>query len=115
MGIRDSKDGATKDVVGVEEAMARISLEMMSPEGLKLFAVTDVTPEECFALPTLNAIKDRFHSAIMKEWIEKFLLLRISMMRNGRQEFVILGSGMKERGLERGKRRGLGDLFSGFG
>lgn len=102
-------------VFGVEEAMARIALEQMKPEGEKLKTVTDVTPEEIFALSALLRYADLFDSTIMKKWVEDFMRLRISRWRLGRKENLLTVTGIREVTEER-KRRGAKatDLFAGL-
>lgn len=49
-----------------------------------------------------------------KDWIKEFLLLRISRLRAGRTEFVIVLSGIREF-AEMKKKGKVTDLFSGLG
>jgi hypothetical protein len=39
-----------KDVFGIEEALAKLSLELMNPEEQKIFTTSDITPREIFFL-----------------------------------------------------------------
>lgn len=90
-------------------------LELMRPEGEKLFTVTDVTPSEIFGLSTLMCYANVFKSNVISKWIHNFLLLRISRLRMGRREFLLLSTGIKEIAEE--KKRGVKkvtDLFSGL-
>lgn len=94
--------------------MAKIALELLNPQGEKLYTVTDVTPEEIFGVSTLNEYARIFKSKAIKEWVHTFLLLRISRLRMGRKEFLMLGSGMKEMIEERRRKGKVSDLFAGM-
>jgi hypothetical protein len=54
-----------------------------------------------------------FDSNIGKTWVEDFLLLRISRLRAGRTEFVVVLSGIREF-AEMKKKGKLGDMFQGL-
>jgi len=107
------EDTRESEVFGTEEALAKISMELLSPVDKKLFTVTDVTPSEGFGIPTILAFANIFDSEMAKTWIEDFLLLRISRLRAGRTEFVIILSGIREF-AELKKKGKVGDLFSGL-
>ena len=109
-GLRDKEP--TSSVFGMEEALARMSMELMSPENEKLFTISDVTPEEVFGIATLISYAELFHSQTIKDWIANFLLLRISRFRTGRKELLMLGTGVKER--EGKTKSSLQNLFSGL-
>jgi hypothetical protein len=90
-------------------------MEMLKPEGEKLFTVTDVTAQEIFGLAALKRYASIFKSKIIDDWVKDFLLLRISRFRLGRREFIILGTGIKEAAEEKRKRgRGVSDLYAGL-
>jgi hypothetical protein len=108
------EDTKESEVFGTEEALAKISMELLSPVEKKLFTVTDVTPSEIFGIPTLLAFAKKFKSDIMETWVEDFLLLRISRLRAGRQEFVIVLSGIRDFS-EMKKKGKASDLFAGLG
>lgn len=108
MRLRDKAE-----VMGTEEALARIAMELLEPEKSKLFTVSDITPEEVFGLATLLRIGKLFRSTLIQNWIRDFLLLRVSRLRLGRKEFLLLMTGIKE--VEERKRRGkVKDLFAGL-
>jgi len=100
-----------RDVFGTEEALARISLELLEPDDRKLYTVTDVTPKEVFIIPLMKTISEIYGSKMVNEFIEKFLLLRISKLRAGRTEFVIITSGIREFAEIKKKGGKLGDIF----
>jgi len=102
------------EVFGTEEALARISMELLNPQDQKLLTVTDVTPEEIFGLSTLMEYAKKFKSTIIKDWVRNFLLMRISRFRLGRREFLLLGTGMKESMEERRRGKKVTDLFAGL-
>jgi hypothetical protein len=88
-------------------------MELLKPEGEKLFTVTDVTPEEIFGISTLNRFGKYFKSTIIGDWVKDFLLLRISRFRLGRKEFILLSTGIKE--VSEGRKKGkVQDLFAGL-
>jgi hypothetical protein len=70
-------------------------------------------PSEIFALPSLMGIGKMFGSSVIEKWVKEFLLLRISRLRAGRTEFVIVLSGIREF-AEMKKKGKVGDLFSGL-
>lgn len=110
-GLRDKEP--TSSVFGLEEAMAKLSMELMKPEEEKLMTVSDITPEEVFGLATLMSYAELFKSKLIERWIENFLMLRISRFRTGRKELLMLGSGLREGG-ERKKRASLDSFFAGL-
>ena len=103
-----------QEIVGTEEALARIMLELMNPEKDKLYTVSDATPSEIFGIPTLLAYAKKFKSTLVEEWVKKFLLLRVSRFRLGRREFLLLSTGIKELAEEKRKGKKVQDLFMGL-
>ena len=100
-------------IMGTEEALAKLYMELLNPSGEKLKTVTDVTPQEIFGMPVMFIFGKMFDSQITKDYGDDFMRLRISRVRSSRQEFVFLGSGLA--GASQDKRgRGLGDLFQGL-
>jgi len=114
MVLKRGEDIKETEVFGTEEALAKISMEMLEPSADKLLTVTDVTATEIFGLPTMYALGRMFNSDMAKDWIKEFLLLRISRLRAGRTEFVIVLSGIREF-AEMKKKGKVTDLFSGLG
>jgi hypothetical protein len=104
------------ELFGLEEAMAKINMELLNPTGEKLFTVSDVTAQEIFPLTYLLTLSKRLNSTLMEKWVEKFLLLRISRFRLGRREFVFISGGLREVSEARktGQKGGLAGIFSGF-
>jgi len=113
MVLKRGEDFKESEVYGTEEALARISMELLKPEEEKLLTVTDVTPIEIFGIPTLMALGKMFNSKLTEEWIKKFLMLRISRLRAGRTEFTIILSGMREF-AELKKKGKISDIYSGL-
>jgi len=60
------------------------------------------------------SLASRFNSKLTKQWVEYFLLLRISRYRLGRYDFLDIGGGLSDVGREKAKKRRLRDLFAGF-
>ena len=114
--FRSKSDSTTGEIVGFEEALAKINLELMNPVGDKLRTLTDVTPQEIFGLSILYEYQKVFKSNIIGDFLAKFLQMRISRLRLGRREFVSIGTGMSEY-VERRKQSkgGGGNIFSGMG
>ena len=108
------KDTATPEIMGPEEALARIMGEMLEPAGDKLLTVTDVTPREVFDLSHLLAYGKVFKSKVVEDWVRNFLLLRISRLRIGRREFVVFGTGVREMAEEKRRKGGPKDLSAGL-
>jgi hypothetical protein len=108
------KEAPAPEVFGTEEALARIVMEMLRPEGSKLLTVTDVTAREIFGLSTIRRYADIFKSKVIDDWVRDFLLLRISRFRMGRREFILLGTGMREIAEEKRKKVKLQDLYAGL-
>jgi hypothetical protein len=102
-----------ENIIGSEEALAKLYLEMLSPKDDKLKTMTDVTPREVFGLPVLFMLGNIFKSGLTKEYCEDFMRLRISRIRSSRQELVFLGSGLASLSQDK-KTKGLGDLFQGL-
>jgi hypothetical protein len=101
------------EVFGLDEALAKMSIELMKPEKDKLYTLSDVTPEEIFGLSTILSYAEIFDSKLIKAWVKNFLLLRISRLRLGRKEHILLGSGMRDSSEKTG-RKSITDLFSGL-
>lgn len=114
MALQRGQDIKESEVFGTEEALAKISMELLQPAGEKLLTVTDVTPTEIFGIPTMMELGKMFRSKLSENWIKEFLLLRVSRLRAGRTEFVIVLSGMREF-AELKKKGKTTDLFSGLG
>lgn len=108
----DRKESA--EVFGTEEALAKISIELMRPDDDKLLTLSDVTPEEVFIFPTMLSIADKFNSELLKAWVRKFLLLRISKLRAGRGEFSLILGGIRDIEMLKKKGGKLSDLYAGF-
>ena len=88
-------------------------MQLVEPEGKKIFTISDITPEEVFYLGMLQTIAEKVGSDIMKTWIENFLLLRCSRLRIGRKELLLLGTGMRQASdIKRGTS--ISNLFAGF-
>jgi hypothetical protein len=112
--IRSNLDAKSR-IYGTEEALAQIFMQLLAPQDDNLQTVSDVTPQEIFGLSVLNAYARIFDSNLMKGWSKDFLLLRISRMRIGRKELILLGSGIRDYldNKSKGKNR-FSDLFQGL-
>jgi hypothetical protein len=112
--IRDKLD-AKQRVYGTEEALATIFLQLLDPTDDNLLTVSDVTPQEIFGISVLRAYSSVLESGTMKNWVADFLRLRVSRVRIGRKELILLGSGIRDylESKSKGKTR-FGDLFSGL-
>jgi hypothetical protein len=114
MDFRKKSDSTAGEIVGFEEAMAKINLELMNPTGDKIKTLSDVTPQEVFGLTVLGIYEKLFDSKVIRGSINDFLQFRISRLRLGRREFVSIGTGMSEYAAnKKPSRMGGGDIFSG--
>jgi len=111
--VRERKEEEEPTVFGVEEAIAKIAIEQMKPEGEKLFTITDLMPEEVFGIALLNRYAEILNSDVMKNWIRDFLLLRISRWRMGRKENLVTLTGIREIVEEKRKAK-VTDLYAGL-
>jgi hypothetical protein len=112
--IRSNLDAKSR-VYGTEEALAQIFVQLLAPQDDNLQTVSDVTPQEIFGLSVLSAYASIFDSKLMKDWMGNFLRLRVSRMRIGRKELILLGSGIREYLDNKSKGKGrFSDLFSGL-
>lgn len=112
--IRDKLD-AKHRVYGTEEALAQIFLELLNPSEENIHTISDITPEEVFGLTVLSSYADLFNSPLLKKWIINFLKYRISRLRIGRKELILLGSGIREfiEGKDKSKVK-FSDIFAGL-
>ncbi|MGC9201004.1 MAG: hypothetical protein ACP5F8_03610 [Candidatus Aenigmatarchaeota archaeon] len=101
-----------RGVVGPEEAIARIGIEMLYPTGDNLKMLSDLTPKEVFYLTSLNIVSNFYDSDVMKNFVENFLEFRMSRLRLGRKEMLIFATGLREAMEE--KKRGVKSLLAGL-
>jgi hypothetical protein len=113
--FEDKRRILEKGVVGPEEAIARIGLELLYAEGEELKSLSDLTPKEVFYLTTLTNIAEFYNSDVMENFIMNFLKFRISRMRLGRKEMLIFATGLREATEEAKKGKGIASLLSGLG
>jgi hypothetical protein len=116
LGFRKSikKEVDEHGVVGLDEALARVSLELMNPTEDKIFTISDLTAEEIFGLAGLLTYADFLDSKMMKNFVKYFLLMRISRFRLGRKEFLYILGGLQQISHLKGGAKTAKDLFSGF-
>jgi len=112
--MRDLKKIKENEITGTEEALARIISNLGELSEKTIDTMTDVTPEEVFYLSWLESTSDVFDSSLVKKFINKFKTLRVSRLRLGRKEAVLLGAGIREFGKMDKKKVTIGDLFGGF-
>lgn len=108
--IRD--ETPESQVFGIDEALAKISTQLMTPTSDNIFTISDITPEEVFGLSFMLRFAGRFKSSMVEGWVNDFLLLRVSRLRMGRKELMMLGSGMRQQSEK--KKGGTQDLFAGL-
>jgi hypothetical protein len=104
-----------RGVIGPEEAIARIGLELLYAQGEELKSLSDLTPKEVFYLSVLTNIAEFYNSNVMKNFIDNFLKFRISRMRLGRKEMLIFATGLREATEEIKKGRSVASLLAGLG
>lgn len=115
VNVRDTYDTGKTRISGTEEALAEIFLELLNPKEENLLTVSDITPEEVFGMSLISTYANLFGSTMLKDWKSNFLRGRISRLRLGRKELVLLGTGIND--LLKMKKSGkmkLGDLFQGM-
>lgn len=112
--MAEFRSSTESSVFGTEEALAKILMELINPEGEKALTSSDVTPQEVFGLATLTSYAEVFKSKLIEKWIRNFLLLRISRNRLGRREFELITAGIRESADSKVKGKKFGDLFSGL-
>jgi hypothetical protein len=88
--------------------------EMQDPSGNKLHTITDLTPAEVFGVATLYSYAKIFKSTVIVDWLEKFQLLRISRLRLGRRENLMMATGVRELAEDRRRKSKPQDLFTGL-
>jgi len=108
--IRD--ETPESQVFGIDEALAKISTQLMTPTQDNIFTISDITPEEVFGLSFMLRFASKFKSHMVEDWVTEFLLLRVSRLRLGRKELILLGSGIRQQSEK--KKGGVQDLFSGL-
>lgn len=92
--------------------MARIATQLMEAGDKSVLSVSDCTPEEIFGLSFMLSLAKKIDSEIMTEWVTDFLKLRISRLRLGRKELILLGAGASQ--WDKNRKGSVGDLFAGF-
>ena len=114
VGLRRSiaESNPESQVFGIDEALAKISTQLMTPNKNNIYTISDITPEEVFGLSVLSTFAQKFQSKMIEKWIEDFLLLRISRLRLGRRELIQLGAGIRQQNDQ--KKVGSGDIFAGL-
>jgi hypothetical protein len=112
--LRKSRREETPEsqVFGIDEALAKISTQLMTPTKDNIFTISDITPEEVFGIAILLSYAKKFGSSIIQNWVDDFLLLRVSRMRLGRRELLALGTGLRQESEK--KRGSTVDLFAGL-
>ncbi len=101
-----------RGVVGPEEAIARIGIELLYPTGENLKMLSDLTPKEIFYLTSLSVVSNFYDSDVMKSFVENFLKFRMARLRLGRKEMLIFATGLREAMEE--KKRGVKSLLAGL-
>jgi len=101
------------DVFGKEEALAKISMELLKTQKYKKI-LSDLSIDEINALVTLKTIAKIINSDLIENIIDEFLELRVSKDRLGRREILSFALSFGLEGEVRGRSRGIGSLFSGL-
>jgi len=110
-GLRDQTPDA--EVFGIDEALARIATQLMEAGDRSVMSVSDVTPEEIFGLSYVLMLSNKIGSDLLEDWVKNFLKLRISRLRLGRKELILLGAGATD--AQRRGKQNVSDLFAGLG
>lgn len=107
--IRD--EAPESQIFGIDEAIAKISTQLMTPTKNNIYTISDVTPEEIFGIALILEMGDKFNSKIIKKWVDNFLMLRVSRLRLGRKELMMIGTGMRQ---QEERKKGTSNLFAGL-
>ena len=100
-------------LIGVDEQTALELKSFFSPTGDKILSLTDVTPIECWGFPLIRAFGKVFSSKVTDDVVKDILLLRISRLRQGRKEEILITTGLREVGEARKGRAALQSLIGG--
>jgi len=101
------------EVFGREEALAKISMELLKTEKYKKI-LSDLTIDEINAIVSLLAIGRLIDSDLINNIVNDFLELRVSKDRLGRKEILAFALSFGIEGETRGRSRGIGSLFAGL-
>ena len=101
-----------EEIVGPEEARARIALELSSPEGEKLKMFSELFIEEVIPAAAWTTVAEKLKLNTLKVFIENFLKFRVSKDRMGRFEMERIAVGITE---EIARKKGLKSLFAMLG
>jgi hypothetical protein len=108
------KESEEMGIVGLDEALAKVSLELMKPADERLHTVSDLTPEEIFGMSAMLSYADYLDSDLIRQWVRHFLLLRVSRFRLGRKEFLLILGGLQQISAMKGGAKSTKDLFAGL-
>jgi len=101
------------DVYGREEALAKISMELLKTKKYKKI-LSDLSVDEINVVVSLLTIGKLIQSDLIKNIIDEFLELRVSKDRMGRKEILSFALSFGLEGETRGRSRGIGSLFAGL-
>lgn len=101
-------------VLGTEEAIARLIVELMKTEKGKVKVLSDLDDIEIGVLSLLSTIGENMKIRVIKDFCSNFCKYRVSRFRLGRKEMVDIASFTGEATADRRKRRNIKDLFAGL-
>jgi len=98
------------EILGTEEARARIIIELSSPDFEKIKMFSDLYIEEIPVASALTTVSEKLKLDSLKSFLDNFLKFRISKDRLGRFEMLNIAIGIMEQQKKGGK--GLLDYLS---
>jgi len=101
-----------QEIVGPDEARARISIELSHPDSQQIKMFSDLFIEEIPHTARFLTIAERADLKTLKAFIDNFLTLRISLNRLGRMEMAQIAMGVIER--PKGGKASLFDFLQGI-
>jgi hypothetical protein len=77
-----------------EEAQARIAMILADTKNPEI--LSELNQEEIAVLASMQTIAEKYNLTLIQDFIQKFLLLRVSHKRQGRKEVIQISQGRKE-------------------
>jgi hypothetical protein len=102
-------------ILGQEEALARLILELINTDAKHVKTMTDLNEHEVAPLAAMETLADTCSVSVLKQFAANFCKYRVSRFRLGRSELVRVANAGNEGSEIRKKRGSIKDLFSGMG
>jgi len=108
----DDEKVEIQEIVGPDEARARISMDLSHPNKEQIKMFSDLFVEEIPHTARFLTVAEKLQLGTLERFIENFLKLRISQGRLGRMEMAQIALGAVER--PKGGKMSLADLLQGI-